>query len=33
VSAPIQQLIGSFKRADYGEPLFFPDALGQRSIP
>jgi tungstate transport system substrate-binding protein len=27
VSAPIQQAIGDFKRQEYGEPLFFPDAL------
>jgi tungstate transport system substrate-binding protein len=32
VSVPIQQMIGSFKRDVYGEPLFFPDALGQPSI-
>ena len=27
VSPPIQQAIGDFKRQEYGEPLFFPDAL------
>jgi tungstate transport system substrate-binding protein len=27
VSTPIQQAIGVFKRDEYGEPLFFPDAL------
>jgi tungstate transport system substrate-binding protein len=26
-SAPIQHAIGDFKRRDYGQPLFFPDAL------
>ena len=29
VSPPIQQAIADFKRADYGESLFFPDALPQ----
>ena len=29
VSAPIQRAIGDFKRQDYGEPLFFPNALPQ----
>ena len=27
VSPEIQRIIGEFKRADYGEPLFIPDAL------
>jgi hypothetical protein len=27
VSAPAQEAIGEFKRKEYGEPLFFPDAL------
>src|SRR4029453_19151640 len=29
VSPPIQQAIADFKRAEYGESLFFPDALPQ----
>ena len=29
VSPPIQQAIADFKRAEYGESLFFPDALSQ----
>ncbi len=29
VSRPIQQAIAGFKREEYGEPLFFPDALPQ----
>jgi tungstate transport system substrate-binding protein len=29
VSRPIQQAIADFKRAEYGESLFFPDALPQ----
>jgi tungstate transport system substrate-binding protein len=28
VSAPVQDEIGAFGRAEYGEPLFFPDAAG-----
>jgi tungstate transport system substrate-binding protein len=31
VSAPVQRAIAAFKRADYGESLFFPDALPQDS--
>jgi tungstate transport system substrate-binding protein len=27
VSAPVQRAIGDFKHQEYGEPLFFPDAL------
>ena len=27
VSRPIQQTIAAFKRDEYGEPLFFPDAI------
>jgi tungstate transport system substrate-binding protein len=27
-SAPVQDEIGAFGRAEYGEPLFFPDAAG-----
>jgi tungstate transport system substrate-binding protein len=27
VSAPIQRAIAAFKRDEYGEPLFFPDAI------
>ncbi|MGH9308352.1 MAG: substrate-binding domain-containing protein [Vicinamibacterales bacterium] len=27
VSAPVQEIIGKFGRLEYGEPLFFPDAL------
>jgi len=27
VSAPLQRAIGDFKRQEYGEPLFFPDAI------
>lgn len=27
VSKPVQRAIGEFKRQEYGEPLFFPDAL------
>jgi ABC-type tungstate transport system permease subunit len=27
VSRPIQQAIASFKRDEYGEALFFPDAI------
>jgi tungstate transport system substrate-binding protein len=30
VSDPIQRAIGAFKREEYGEPLFFPDALPLR---
>jgi tungstate transport system substrate-binding protein len=29
VSAPIQRAIAAFKRDEYGEPLFFPDAMPQ----
>lgn len=29
VSGPIQQAIAAFKRAEYGESLFFPDAIPQ----
>jgi tungstate transport system substrate-binding protein len=29
VSRPIQQTIAAFKRDEYGEPLFFPDAIPQ----
>ena len=27
VSSPIQRAIAAFKRDEYGEPLFFPDAI------
>jgi tungstate transport system substrate-binding protein len=30
VSEPIQRTIGDFRRQEYGEPLFFPDALPVR---
>jgi tungstate transport system substrate-binding protein len=29
VSRPIQEAIATFKRAEYGESLFFPDAIPQ----
>jgi len=33
VSAPVQRAIAAFKRDEYGESLFFPDALPQRPEP
>lgn len=30
VSPAVQRAIGDFKRADYGQPLFFPDAIAVR---